>query len=70
MRSSWVLQGKNKPALSWFDSHTVRKYLALDYPGALKESSLYMRVDILTHSSYVRRHVWPHCQIGSVGNMF
>lgn len=70
MRFSWVLQGKNKPALSWFDSYTVGKYLALDNPGALKESSLYMRVDILTHSSCVRRHVWSHCQIGSVGNMF
>lgn len=69
MHSSWVLQGKNKPALSWFDSHTVGQYQALDNWGAWKESSLYMPVDILTHSSWVRRHIWSHCQMGSVENM-
>lgn len=61
---------KNKPALSWFDSHTADKYLALDTPGALKKVVFYIRVDILTHSGCVRRHVWSHCQIGTIGNVF
>lgn len=40
MRFSWVLQGKNKPALSWLYSHTVGKYLALDNPSALKKKKV------------------------------